>query len=421
MASRSACAITLLCSIFATTPGTFALTFIHMHQAFWCCVVDVAIQWPIDVVIYYSKRHLTPGTHRRLVPIINFLWSDVLFRDVARWVQLFVVHASLSPFLSDASESLEPSRLVTYGGLLQAVAYLCIILIVHDVMDVLEVLQALCNEAVDCVMEIIKDEDDLPPDIAMVDYGMPEMLMHAFDKLMYAFFAGLSWAHGCLAQLFVNMALYLERMAAGTVMKALQNAGNTLPRWQFCVFATVAGLFVTMVLQYAMRLQEEHAQQPWNLHRRPSDLRQTIPAAIETRLYHRTLFGTERNLRSLVSRNLHWIWPWFQPEFAALLPEDELWHLYARALTHAPPLMVAASWNHRALREHHVELWRRTGLPTGLVLKDEIGAPLQSLSGGDSLPGQMRFLFMGRITAAFVRLLEIALGVYIAIDLLYPQ
>lgn len=152
-------------------------------------------------------------------------------------------------------------------------------------------------------------------------------------------------------------------------------------------------------------------------------MRHAIHDAIETRLFLRNFIGAEWCLRhfKLISRNRPWIWPLFHPEFVALLPQDEQRHLYARTVTHVPPLMVAASWNHRALQEHHVELWRRTGLPTEFVLKDEAGAPLQSLSGGDILPGQMHFLFMGRIAAAFVCLLEIGLGVYVAVDLLYPD
>lgn len=177
---RSACAITLLCFIFAITPGSFALTFTHMHQAFWCCVVDATVQWPIDVVTYFSKRHLAPRTHQLLVPIINFLWSEVLFGHVARWVQLFIVHASLSPFLSDAPVSLEPSRPVTYGGMLQAGAYLCIMLIVHEVTGVLELLQAEVKEAADDIRKRVTDHDDLPPDIPTGELDVLERLPFAF-------------------------------------------------------------------------------------------------------------------------------------------------------------------------------------------------------------------------------------------------
>ncbi|KAI3399538.1 hypothetical protein diail_6560 [Diaporthe ilicicola] len=372
--------------------GTFALTLTYVHHAFWCCVFDAILRWPIEGTIHLSKK-LAPRPLHRLAPIISFLWTDVAFLNVARWVQLFVVHASLFPSASGTSAGLDPGRLEPFGLLLQGGLYLCIIQVVHDATVIPRVMESNFKRTAE---EMIEDDEDAPPDV--VDY------------LLSATAATMGTAWGCLTDLFVTMALYLEQMAMGTFVNACRNAVVYPARWQDGIFPAAAIPLLLAVYLHVDEVQIYDNLRLRGLGGRPMDRRRTIPEEIFGRFLPQCSLLLADCLRGAVPSQYLEFPPWSCPSNAVVWSEDELRHFYARALTGVPSLVIKASWNHGVLRERHVELWQKAGLPTDLALRNEVAVfvPGDGMFSGPMLD---RYFFSGRVIAIFVRLLEVAFGI----------
>lgn len=424
MFGRSACAGAYICLMLLAAPtGVPGRLVAHVHQAFWCSVIHAAVLCPIDAITHLSERRLAPRALQRLAPFLSFLWSEVICWSAARWVHLFVVHASLSPSLAGASVALDRSREGPFAVLTQGMLYICIVQIAHDTTGVFKTFQATVRSKADNVMA---DADPLfnnPNDLACA----------VLERLAYVYLAGQGVVYGCIAHLFTTMALYLERMAAGTIVTAASNAHDTLSVPWYCVFTTWATvILIATILNVWVAYEDARRAAEWELRRqfrgrrggrrRPraaaaerwllTAVNTAIPWEILVRLRLRLAWALEACFRRLV----WWRWHalglgrWFCPEVAALWSEDERRQFYADALTGAPSSALAALWDHLPLRRRHVELWRRAGLTTDFVLGGEaaVGIPKAGMP-----PDVM--LFLGKIAVVLVRGLEATFGVCVVV------
>lgn len=424
MFGRSACAGAYICLMLLTAPtGIPGRLVAHVHQAFWCSVIHAAVLCPIGAITYLSERRLTPRVVQRLAPFLSFFWSEVVCSSAARWVHLFVVHASLSPSLAETSVALDRSREGPFGVLTQGLLYLCIVQIAHDITGVFRTIQATVRSEADNFT--MKDGDPL--------FNNPNGFANTMlSRLAYVSLAGQGVVCSCIVHLFTNMALYLERMAAGTILTAASNAYNTLSVPWYWIFTTWAALILTATLLNAWAVYENaRGLSEEELHRQFTALREgrppppprfgrwlhttvntAIPWEMLVRLGLRLAWALEECLRRLVPwpRHTGELGRWFCPEVAALWSEDERRRFYAAALTGVPSSVLAALWDHLPLRRRHVELWRRAGLTTDFVLGGEaaVGVP-----GAGAPPHMM--LLLGKIAGVLVRELEATFGVCVVV------
>jgi hypothetical protein len=98
------------------------------------------------VITYLSdRRQPAPRISRGLSAVTSALWIEAAAcPSVTRWLQLFVVQGSSSPFFPAGSgtpaaalDDDDSWGLQVFGSLCQAVAFLCVALIVYDINDVL--------------------------------------------------------------------------------------------------------------------------------------------------------------------------------------------------------------------------------------------------------------------------------------------
>lgn len=406
MFGRSACAGAYICLMLLAAPtGVPGRLVAHVHHAFWCAVIHAAVLCPVDAITYLSEGRLAPRPLQRLAPFISLLGSEVVCSSAARWVHLFVVHTSLSPFLASTSVALDLSREGPFAVLTQAILYLCIVQIVHDITGVLRTFQATVRSEADNVMA---DADPLFNKSNDFAYAM-------LERLVNVYLAGQGVVCGCVAHLFTIMALYLDRMAFGTIVTAASNAHNALSVTWYCIFTTWVMVILTAVplivwaaYEDARRAAEDELGEGLRL----TATNTAIPWEMLVRLGLRLAWALEAWLRLLVPRRRHAgeLGRWSCPELAALWSEDERRRFYADALTGIPSSALAALWGHLPLRRRHVELWRRAGLTTDFTLGTEaaVGIP-----GAGMPPGVM--LLLGKIAGILVRGLEATFGVFVVV------
>lgn len=398
---RSTCAAGYLCIfVLFTTTGIFGRFLVHVHHAFWCSVIHVAVLSPIDAITYLSNRQLIPRVFQQLAPFVSFLWSEVACSSVALWVQLFVVHASR-----------DRSGLDTYSVLIQGVAFLCVIQIVQDLSNILRIIQAATASQAD---DVLAHANPLVDDRA--EYETP-----IFDKLNNVFLAGQALGLGCLVHMFTTMALYLERIAAGTFATALSNAHNVFAGCCYFAFAACAISLLACIFLQVWTVYDDANQA---LRRELIELRgrprprlvrdqqpttsNVIPREMLLRLSMRLAWVLEECLRWMASWRHAGLGRWFCPEVAALWSQDECRRFYAAAITGIPSSLLAASWRHQPLRQRHIDIWRRAGLTTDFVLGGEIAVG-HAMSGPPPWE-MMGYLFLGRVAAVVVGVLEAAFG-----------
>lgn len=418
---RSACAAAYICLMLPTAPtGVFGRLVAHVHQAFWCSLIESVVLCPIIAITYLSER--------RLAPCLSLLWTEVVCSRVAPWVNLFVIHACLSPYLADTSIALNGSRESPFVVLTEGLLYLCLVQIVHDITGALRTLQVTVRTEAEIVMA---DADPLFDDASDIEDFAYAML----ERLVYAYLAGQALLYGCLAHLFTTTALYLERIASGTIMAAISNAHNALDicwYYPFTVWATAiliaAALNLSAVHGDAHRAAEDERRrrrrrelgedgrlQPppggGHWHWQPV-VNNIIPREIVFRLALRLAWALEKLFRWFVPRFRQTAWwgKWFCPEVAVLWSEDERREYYAEALTGAPSTALAALWDHGPLRRRHVELWRRAGLTTDFVLGGGTAAGNQ-----EAWPPSEMVFFLGKMAAILVRGLEATFGVFVVV------
>lgn len=429
MLGRSVCAAAYICVMLLAAPtGVPGRLVAHVHQAFWCSIIQTAVLWPIVATTYLSERRLAPRVLQRLAPLLNILWSEIVCSSAARWIHLFVVHASLSPSLAGTSVALDRSREGPFGIMTQGLLYLCIVQIAHDIIGVFRKFQGIILSEAD---NVIADTDPLFDNRNGFAFAL-------LVRLVYACLAGQGVVYGCVAHLFTSMALHLERVAAGTFVTAASVAHNTLDVPWFCVFTTWATvILVSVILNVWAAYEDEDARRPAEeeLHHQLRQRREggrppplptvntAVPWEMLVRLGLRLVFALEECLRRLVlwrrRDGAGGLGRWFCPEVAALWSEDERRGFYAAALTGAPSAALAALWGYLPLRRRHVELWRRAGLTTDFVLGGEraVGIP-----GAGAPPGMM--LFLGKFASFLVRGLEATFGVCVVvcgIDIVLPR
>lgn len=423
MFGRSACTGAYICLMLLAAPtGVPGRLVAHVHHAFWCAVIHAAVQCPIDAITYLSEGRLAPRPLQRLAPFISLLSSEVVCSSAARWVHLFVVHASLSPFLAGTSVALDLSREGPFAVLTQGILYLCIVQIVHDITGVVRTFQATVRSEADNVMA---DADPLFNKSNDFAYAM-------LERLVYVSLAGQGVVCGCVAHLFTIMALYLERMAFGTIVTAASNAHNALSVLWYCIFTTWMFVILTAVplivwaaYEDARRAAEDEVRRqlgelgeggqplpPGGRSWRLTAINTAIPWEMLVRLGLRLAWAVEAWLRLLVPRRRHAdeLGRWSCPELAALWSEDERRRFYAAALTGVPSSALAALWDHLPLRRRHVELWRRAGLTTDFILG---GGAAVGIPGAGAPPDMM--LFMGKAAGILVRGLEATFGVFVVV------
>lgn len=424
---RSAWAAAYICLMLLTAPaGVFGRLVAHVHQAFWCSVVEAAVLCPVGAITYLNRRWPAPRVLQPLALPLSFLWTEVACSRVMLWVRLFVVHASLSPSLADASVALDWSREGPYDVLSQGLAYLCIVQIVHNMTGVLRTFDAMVRSEADTVMEDAEPLFGNDPD------GFTFAL---FERLVYAYLAGQGLLYGSLVRLFTAMALSLERIAVGTALTALVGAHNSLALCRCFIFFTVAHVILSAALLNMWSVHDEAHDEAEEQVRRQQQLAElggdaparrrptantAIPCEMLRRLGLRVGCLLEDGARRLLllpvpprAAGGPGRWRWLCPEFAALWPEDERRRFYAAALAGAPPAMLAALWDHGPLRRRHVELWRRAGLTTDFVV---LGGEtfVGDLGAGEAPPPWMVF-FLGKIAAILVRGVEAAFGICLAV------
>lgn len=415
---RSAIAAAYLCIFLLSVAPTeiFGRFASHVHHAFWCAVIEAAVLSPIDAMAYLSRRQRVPRVLKLLKPFVACLWSEVACSSVARWVQLSVDHASLDRSGAD-----------TYGVLIHGISFLCIVQIMHDITGFLRMFQASMQAEAD---EFWRDALPLSELQICDDYDMI-----IFQALLYVFLAGQAFVYGFIARLFTLVALYLERLAAGTFVTALSNGHDTLTGWRFCAFAAWAALVLTAVLMcvYEAWDQAEDEYDMELIHRR-AELREiregryppterwrptTTPAIafeIIRRLIMRLFWVLEEGLRWLVPWRHAVLGQWFYPEVAALWTEDERRRHYTAALAGAPSSMLAALRGHGPLRRRHVDLWRRAGLTTDFMLGN--GTAVDLSAGRAASWETIGYSLVGRAAAILVRGLEATLGAFVVVGVI---
>lgn len=423
---RSACAAAYICLMLPTAPtGVFGRLVAHMHQAFWCSLIEAVALCPIIAITYLRRRLLVLPTLRilqRLGPCLSLLWSEVVCSRAARWVHLVVTHASLSPYLVDTSVAIDGSRASPYGVLTEGVLYLCVVQIAHDITGALRKLQAMVRSEADIVMA---DADPLFDDASDTE----DFLYAVFERLVYAYLAGQALLYGLLTHLFTATALCLSRIAAGTIITAISNAHNALDVcwfYPFTVWATAILIAAALNLIAVLHAEADIAAERERLDRHRRELEEdgraprtrmptantAIPREMMLSVALRLAWFLEACFRWLVPwlRHTAWLGIWFCPEAVGLWSEDERREYYAEALTGAPSTALAALWDHGPLRRRHVELWRRAGLTMDLALVTEAAGGNQ----GTWPPSEMVF-FLGKMAAILVRGLEATFGVFVVV------
>lgn len=347
---------------FITTSQNIQLIKTYLHRALWCCVVETAVWCPIKVVTYLTRSQLRiqPRLLQKLDPFITLLWCEMTVHIVAQSVQPFIVHASLSPALAEASTATDAPEPDPWGTQVRCLEIFCVSLAISVVS-------------------------------LWVRRSHGRLELHAYRLLLNADpgeahitrLHVLAAAHGCLDHLLVTTALYLERIAAGSFVTSLVIAHEHLDGWEYWMFTAAAGLLMLEAIAYMFFGNMEAIV--WEVEQRElmpgrrggrQAGRQTIPQEMINRLCLRCVWPLEAWLRRVLPWRLPGLgrWWWF-PELAALWPEAELRRFYVESLSESPPLALVAPWGRDATREQHVDLWRRAGLTRDLVLRDYSAIP----------------------------------------------
>ncbi|KAI7782119.1 hypothetical protein LA080_013795 [Diaporthe eres] len=365
----------------------------HLHQAFWCSVIDTAVWCPIEVITYFtrSNRRIQPRVLQKLEPLISFLWCEMTVHIVSQSVQPFIVHASLSPSLTEASAIINAPKPDPWGTLAQVVLLLCALQIIHSA--------SLC---VRCVQGMFKSHADL--DVPNVDpKDVPMTCFHV-----------LAAAHGCVDHLFVTAALYIECIAAGTLVTSFKLAGENRDGSLDWMFTATAGTL----------LAGAHAYESWRAmgwvelmpDRRGGRRfrRQTMREGMLNRLCLRYFWVSEAWLRSVMPwRVPRLLRRWSCPELAALWPEGELQQNYVEWQAEFPPLARLAPWSNSI---RHVDQWRTAGLTRDYAPRDYSAIPAR---GPPGWLGQLCYVVLGRIIWALVCFLEVAFAWFLSLALLF--
>lgn len=217
--------------LFLNQSGAFGRFVGHVHKAFWCAVIELAVLTPIRTITYLSDLRPEPRIFQRLQDfVLNTLLAEAICSSTARWVQLFVAHGSLSPFSPGTPTTLSLCALEVVGASSQGLAFLYIIQIVYDI---------------NAVLRTSQDEVESKAEVAWANHepldndDAPDFVYALIYRLIYVYFAGQALLYGFVAHMFTTMAMYLQRMAVGTAVTAVTahvNAYNTLPSWLFWIF-----------------------------------------------------------------------------------------------------------------------------------------------------------------------------------------
>ncbi|KAJ0123722.1 hypothetical protein J7T55_012191 [Diaporthe amygdali] len=272
---------------------TLGLITAYLHQAFWCCAIEIAIRWPIEVFPYLKEHHMFPRLLQSLDPFISLFWTEMSIHIVARAVQPFI---------------------------------------------------ALFNDTV-----LKNDTEEGPITLCRA----------------------VSVTHGSLTHLLITMALYLERITMGTFVTSLQIARESFHGSEYWVYIVAAGALFVIVYVYVWKVQGWYEQEYWDPQLRDiGRWRPTIPREMIKSLCLRLIWVLEAWLWGAVPRGYLRPGLWCCPELAALWPESELIQFFAESPARIPSFALEALWNQGALRERHVDLWRKTGLTREYVLRD---------------------------------------------------
>ncbi|KAK2601220.1 hypothetical protein N8I77_010685 [Diaporthe amygdali] len=364
---QSAWALVMFFSLLTIAPSqTLGLITAYLHQAFWCCVIEIAIRWPIEVFPYLKEHHMLPRLLQSLDPFVSLFWAEMSIHIVARAVQPFIVHASLSPTSGPL------------GILVQCGMSLCVIQVIHSVSCVLRGIQALFNDTV-----LKNDTEEGPITLCRA----------------------VSVTHGSLAHVLITTALYLERITMGTFVTSLQIVRESFHGSEYWVYIAAAGALFLMVYVYVWKVQGWYEQEYWDPQLRDiGRWRPTIPGEMIKSLCLRLIWVLEAWLWGAVPRGYLRPGLWYCPELAALWPESELIQFFAESPARIPSFALEALWNQGALRERHVDLWRKTGLTREYVLRDRPAIPGQAHT---AWLGEFCYMVLGRSLAGLVWLLEV--------------
>lgn len=225
----------------------------HLHQAFWCAALDLAVLWPIYTLTSLSEHEqlgIFGFVPRYLLYFVSSEFSRPCYRH---WMQLFVVQGSLSP-LPTGTPSLF-GDLSTYAAIAQGISYYCIIQIASDMVSGLEILQEAVEAGAASMLEELEEEE---PHFK-TDY---KYLAGVWENLLLVLcWIGLGMLCRFLAQMFDIMGMYLERMAIGALATGCVNAyHSTEPFWRSFVFTVGAILILAAAAAYLL----VHVHETWD-------------------------------------------------------------------------------------------------------------------------------------------------------------
>lgn len=238
----------------------------HVYRAFWCAALDFAVLWPIQVV---TSEQEELGIFGDILQAVYFNPSDSSFLRYRRWMQLFVVQGSQSPFPTGTPSLL--GDLSTCAAFAQVISYTCVIQLVVDINAGLKMLQETAEIEADVVLEDLEEaerpfENSFRGGIrrlinAKTLNNFKDLGIGAHRRLLIMCLGDLGMLCRCLADMFGIMSTYLECMAVGALVTGCVNAyHNTDPFWRSCVFTAGAIIVPTTVAAYLLG----YAQEVWD-------------------------------------------------------------------------------------------------------------------------------------------------------------
>ncbi|POS80524.1 hypothetical protein DHEL01_v201092 [Diaporthe helianthi] len=220
----------------------------HLRRAFACAAIELAVLAPIQVITYCSERQQAPRVLERLArSVFNYLWVEVACSSITRWVHLFVVQGSLTPFPAGVSTALGPGLTDRLEALLPGLALLCVAQIIYETNAILRRIQ----EEAECKAGVLVATPELTH--ANSEY----LLLVILPRLVQICMTVMGLLCGLQVHMSTAMAMYLQRMAVGTWVTGLVNAYKTLPVWKFCIFAAWAFVIFAAITVHVFNISEE--------------------------------------------------------------------------------------------------------------------------------------------------------------------
>lgn len=403
-AALGQCAFAIVTILSITAIGglqNLQLTGLYLHQAFWCCVVETAVWCPAEVFTYLMRRNgrFPPRIVQRLAPIIAFIWCERTVQIVTQLVQPFIVHASLSPYLAQPSTTTMTTTNALWGSLAQCVILSCFLQIIH---------------IVSLIVRGVQDEFECyADDLILLNAPVNQTHINRLHALIVV--------HACLSHLLTTAALYLDRITMGILLTSEIIAQENMEGPEYWAFTVTEG-----VLRLGSRAHAYWKALEWDdeVLEMQQDQQGELQAGQYTMLWvviSRDCLQCILTSAVYLQKVVPWRFPmlrswWCCPELAALWPEAELRKFYVESLSGSPPLALVAPWSHAAIRQQHVDLWRRAGLTRDFVLRDYSAVPIREST---EWLGYLCYMVLGRILMVLVYLLEAAFALYFSLFLGY--